>query len=190
MRALARTAQAQLTLLLACVALAWALELVDRLIFDGGLDRFGIRPRTPQGLWGIPAAPLLHGGWAHLAANTLPFVVLGWLVMLRRMRDFLLVTVVVVLVGGLGVWLIGAPNTIHIGASGLIFGYVGYVLARGYFERSIGSVLLAGVVAVVYGGALFGLLPGQPGISWEGHLAGFASGVGSGRLLTSRRPSN
>jgi len=185
-RGLVRTAETQAAILIVCVALAWSLEIVDQLVLGESLDGFGIRPRNPSALWGVLAAPLLHGGWAHLATNTLPFVVLGWLVMLRRVRDFFVVTALVLLGGGLGVWLIAAPNTVHIGASGLIFGYVGYLLARGYFERSMGSIVIALAVAALYGGALFGLLPGQPGVSWEGHLTGFASGVGSGRLLANR----
>ena len=187
MGALTRTAGRQATILFACVALAWLLEVVDRVIFGGSLDRFGIRPRNLEGLSGIFFAPLLHGGWQHLAANTLPFVVLGWLVMLRRLSDFVLVSGLVIVVGGLGVWLIGAPNSVHIGASGLIFGYLGYLLARGYFERSWGSILLAGLVAVLYGGVLWGVLPGQPGISWEGHLFGFVGGVAAARVLVRPR---
>ncbi len=185
-RGLVRTAQVQAAVLMFCLVLAWGEEIVDQLVFGESLDRFGVRPRSVPGLWGVLAAPLLHGGWAHLATNTLPFVVLGWLVMLRRVRDFFVVTALVLLGSGLGVWLIAAPNTVHIGASGVIFGYVGYLLARGYFERSVWSILIALAVAALYGGALFGLLPGQAGVSWEGHLTGFASGVGSGKLLANR----
>ena len=187
MRAALRSTERHLAILLACVALAWLIELADHLFFGQTLDRLGIRPRTLAGLWGIPMAPLLHGGWAHLMANTVPFLVLGWLVMLRRTRDFFIVTPLVIVLGGLAVWLIGAAGTVHIGASGLIFGYVGYLLARGYFERSFASILLALVVAVVYGSVLWGVLPGQRGISWEGHLAGFLAGVLAAKLMT---PSN
>jgi membrane associated rhomboid family serine protease len=123
-------------------------------------------------------------GWVHLAANTVPFVVLGWLVMLRRIGDFVVVTVLSILIGGLGVWLAGSANSIHVGASGLIFGYLGYLLARGYFERSLWAVLLGALALVLYGGVLWGVLPGQPGISWEGHLFGFVGGVAAARLLT------
>ena len=189
MGALTRTAGRQAAILVSCVALVWLLEVIDRILFAGSLDRFGIRPRNLDGLSGILFAPLLHGGWQHLAANTVPFVVLGWLVMLRRLSDFVLVSGLVIVVGGLGVWLVGAPNSVHIGASGLIFGYLGYLLARGYFERSWGSILLAGLVAVLYGGVLWGVLPGQPGVSWEGHLFGLGAGVGTGKLLANtKRP--
>ena len=174
-------------ILFALVAFAWTLELVDLLLLRGSLDALGIRPRSIDGLWGIVFAPFLHGGLRHLLANTIPFVVLGWLVMVRRTSDFFAVSVVAILLGGLGVWLFGAPRTIHIGASGLIFGYLGYLLLRGYFERSVVAILLAIFVGVLYGGALWGLLPGQRGISWEGHLFGFLGGGGAARLLSERK---
>jgi membrane associated rhomboid family serine protease len=186
MRSLRQTFEMQAGILVGFVVVIWLLELIDRLMFGGSLDCFGIRPRTLDGLWGILWAPLLHGGWAHLAANSVPFVVLGWLVLLRGLSAFTLVSLLAVVIGGLGVWLFGAAGTVHIGASGLIFGYIGYLLARGYFERSFSSLAIAIGVAVVYGSVLFGLLPGQPGTSWEGHLFGFIGGVGSGRLLSTR----
>jgi membrane associated rhomboid family serine protease len=188
MQALKHTAGTQVLILFACVAAAWSVELVDRVAFGGSLERFGIHPRDVPALWGILAAPLLHVGWVHLMANTGPFVVLGWLVMLRRTSDFLVVTVLAMLIGGLGVWLFGAANSIHIGASGLIFGYLGYLLARGYFERSLWALLLGVAAGLLYGGVLWGLLPGQRGISWEGHLFGFAGGVAAARLLVPARP--
>jgi len=188
MQALRHTAATQVLILFACVAAAWSVELVDRVAYGGSLERFGIHPRDVPGLWGILVAPLLHVGWVHLLANTGPFVVLGWLVMLRRISDFLVVTALAMLIGGLGVWLFGAPNSIHVGASGLIFGYLGYLLARGYFERSLWAVLLAVAALLLYGGVLWGVLPGQRGISWEGHLFGFVGGVAAARLLVPSSP--
>jgi len=188
MQALKHTAATQVLILFACVAAAWSVELVDRVAYSGSLERFGIHPRDVPGLWGVLVAPLLHVGWVHLLANTGPFVVLGWLVMLRRISDFLVVTALAMLIGGLGVWLFGAPNSIHVGASGLIFGYLGYLLARGYFERSLWAVLLGIAALLLYGGVLWGVLPGQRGISWEGHLFGFVGGVAAARLLVSARP--
>jgi membrane associated rhomboid family serine protease len=179
--------KAQLVILLGFVVLIWVLELIDLLLFRGALDALGVRPRTPGGLWGILFAPFLHGGLAHLLANTLPFLTLGWLVMLRRTSDFFVVTALAMLCGGFGVWLVGRPNTVHIGASSLVFGYLGYLLLRGYFERSVVSILLSIFVGVLYGGALGGLLPTQPGVSWQGHLFGFAGGVGAARALTRRK---
>ncbi len=165
------------TLLAALVAILWAIEIVDLVIFGGRLDGFGIRPRTWHGLGQVFIAPWLHVGIGHLAANTVPLVVLGWLVMLRRMRDFVVVVVASALVSGLGIWLFGGPRTIHLGASGVIFGLLGALLARAYFERSWPALALALLAGFLYGGMLWGVLPGAPGVSWLGHLFGFVGGV-------------
>jgi membrane associated rhomboid family serine protease len=186
MRAFEQAAKVQAAILFAIVLLTWVVELVDEVGYGGSLDRFGIQPRNVGALWGILAAPLLHAGWVHLASNTGPFIVLGWLVLLRGIRDFLVVTLFAVLIGGLGVWVFGAANSIHVGASGVVFGYLGYLLARGYFERSIWSVILGVIAGILYGGVLWGLLPGQRGISWEGHLFGLVGGVAAARVLVKR----
>lgn len=167
----------QLSVLGVIVLAMWFLELLDVFLLNQRLNALGVRPRTAAGLWGILFMPLLHGNLAHLAANTLPFLVLGWLVIMRRMGDFLTVTLIVMVVSGVGVWLFGAPNTVSIGASGLVFGYFGFLLLRGYFERSASSILVAVVVLILYGGMFLGVLPQRAGISWEAHLFGFAGGV-------------
>lgn len=166
----------------------WLLELADVVFFGGALDAYGIEPRSVNGLDGVVLAPLLHGGLAHLANNSVPFVVLGLLVFWGGLRSFAVTTVLSVLVSGLGVWLVGAPNTVHIGASGLVFGYFGYLLLRGYFSRSVGAILLSLLLVVVYGGALLGLLPLQTGVSWTAHLFGFLGGALSAYLLHRRGP--
>ncbi|MBE9077061.1 rhomboid family intramembrane serine protease [Romeria aff. gracilis LEGE 07310] len=176
-------AKTQATALFGFVALLWLVEIIDWVIFGGRLDRYGIRPRQLAGLWGILFAPFLHGNFEHLTANTLPLLVLGWLVMLRETGDWLVVTVLSALVGGLGTWLIGAANTSHIGASGILFGYFGFLLMRGYFERSLVAIAFSILVISLYGGIVWGVLPGQPGISWEGHLFGFIGGALAARLL-------
>jgi len=165
------------------VAFIWLLEVVDQIVFGGGLDRFGIQPRSVVGLRGIVLAPILHGGFGHLAANTGGLIVLGWFVMLRKTAHFFVVGAICAIVGGIGVWLIGASSSTHIGSSIVIFGFLGYLLLRGFFDRR--WLVMAGsvVVGLLYGGALFGLLPGQPGVSWEGHLFGFVGGVLAARLL-------
>ncbi|HTN92323.1 MAG TPA: rhomboid family intramembrane serine protease [Sorangium sp.] len=185
-RSITRELKLHAALLGGFVALLWSIEILDLVVFHGSLDALGIRPRTVPGLVGIALAPLLHGGFAHLAANTLPFVGLGWLIMLRKKRDLLLVTLVAALVGGLGVWLLGAPSSVHIGASGVIFGYFGFLLLRGWFERSALSIALSLVVGLVYGGMIWGVLPTRMGISWEGHLFGFLGGVLAARLVGGR----
>ena len=162
-------------------------EGIDQLLLGGALDQFGIAPRRLVGLRGIFLAPLLHGGFAHLAANLLPLVTFGWLVMLRRTEDIFPVTAIVVVVGGLGVWLFGRDHAIHLGASGLIFGYLGFLLLRGWFERSLGSLAFSILIGVLYGGMVWGVLPSSPYISWEAHLFGFAAGILAARLVARRR---
>ena len=168
-----------LIVLFGLVAFAWLLEIGDALIPGHWLDNQGIRPHTIAGLFGILFAPFLHGGFAHLAANTVPFLILGFLVMVRGLSTFVGVSLLIVVFGGLGVWLFGSTNTDHIGASGLIFGYIGYLLGRGYFERGFWAIVIALLVAVIYGSALWGVLPGDPRISWQGHLFGFLAGFGT-----------
>ena len=166
----------QAAILAGIVALLWLLELSDLLIFRGRLDALGIRPRTLDGLRGILFAPFLHAGFAHLLANTIPFVVLGWLVMLRSTSDFFVVALVSAAVSGLGVWLFGGPRSVHLGISGVIFGFLGYLLARGIYERRLATIVLALIALLLYGGALWGVLPLRSGVSWQGHLFGFLGG--------------
>lgn len=177
----------QLMLLGLIVLAMWLLELVDVFLLKQRLNRLGVRPRELVGLWGILFMPLLHGGIAHLAANTIPFLVLGWLVIMRRTGDFLVVTGLVMFVSGFGVWLFGAARTVSIGASGLVFGYFGFLVLRGYFERSLFAILVAVVVLVLYGGMFLGVLPQGAGVSWEAHLFGFLGGVSAAWLLARDR---
>ena len=187
MLSLVREFRSRAVLLGAFVGTIWVVELVDLLFLRGGLDYLGIRPRDTSWLWGIVLAPFLHGGLPHLIANTAPLLILGGLVLLRRRRDYVMVTVIVALAGGLGVWLVAPRNTIHLGASGVAFGYLGYLIARTWFERSLTSLAIALVAGFLYSGALLGVLPGQRGISWEGHLFGLVTGGATGALV--RRPS-
>ena len=149
----------QAAILVGIVALLWLLEAIDLLIFRGRLDALGIRPRTMAGLRGIVFAPFLHAGFGHLAANTIPFIVLGWLVMLRSTSDFFVVAVVSAVVSGLGVWLFGGPRSVHVGLSGVIFGFLGYLLARGIYERRLGSILLALIALAAVRGRVVGRAP-------------------------------
>ncbi len=164
------------------LALLWSVEIVDAIAFDEALDRHGILPRTVSGLDGILWAPLLHGGFGHLASNSAPFAVLGALVMTDGIRRWGAVTAIVALGGGALTWVF-ARSRIHIGVSGVVFGYLGYLLAKAYFTKSLRSIVIALVVGVVYGGALIvGLIP-RPGISWEGHAFGFMAGIGAAFVL-------
>ncbi|HAA31361.1 MAG TPA: rhomboid family intramembrane serine protease [Cyanobacteria bacterium UBA8553] len=185
-KALARELKTQTTILGGLVGTMWVLELVDFFVFRQALNIYGIIPRNIIGLRGILFAPFLHGSLGHLIANSIPFLILGWLVMLQETSDFFVVTAITMLVSGLGVWLFGASG-IHVGASGVIFGYLGFLLLRGYFERNFASILLSLIVGVLYGGMIWGVLPTQLGISWEGHLFGFIGGVIAARLLARRK---
>lgn len=175
-------------LLFGLLGAMWVVEILDLLPFFQ-LDRYGIHPRSTSGLLGIVTAPFLHAGIGHLMVNSLPFIVLGGTVLLSGVRVFWGVTIFVTLAGGLGVWLFAEKFSNHIGASGLIFGYLGFLLARGAFERSFSSMLIAGAMLVGYGGLLLGVLPIQTGVSWQGHLFGFPAGIGAARLMfpTGRR---
>jgi membrane associated rhomboid family serine protease len=172
-----------------CLGVLWALELTDLLVLDGSLDAFGIRPREPVGLIGVLTWPFLHGGLGHLLSNTIGLLLFGTLVMMWSRREFFTVMLVSTIVGGLGVWLVGASGSNHIGASGVCFGAFGYLLARGFYERKFGSVLLSLVIGIFFGGMLAGAVPGMsmPGISWEGHLFGLLGGVLVARRLRRKK---
>lgn len=165
--------------MLGMLAVLWGLELIDQLVLHGLLDGLGIRPRTMFGLIGVLASPLLHADLLHLASNTIGFLIFGTMVLMWSRREFLLVTLAGVLVGGLGTWLVGAGGSLHIGASGVVFAYFGYVLMRGWYERKLWSVLVSIVIGVTFGSMISGAIPGLAGfgISWEGHLFGLLGGV-------------
>jgi membrane associated rhomboid family serine protease len=174
--------------MLLLTAVLWVLEFYDQLTGQR-LDQDGIVPRTETGLEGILWAPLLHGGWAHLIANTVPFVVFGFLVLLSGRLRFVLVTAIVWAVSGFGVWLTAPDGSVTIGMSGVIFGWLTYLLVRGFFARNAGQIVLAVVLFLVWGGVLWGVLPGQEGVSWQGHLFGALAGVFAAWLVARRRPA-
>ena len=172
----------------AMVAVMWLVEVYDAV--GGDPDAEGIRPRDPDGLVGIAASPFLHGSWGHLIGNTIPFLILGMAIAIGGLGRVAAVTGIVALVGGLGTWLTAPSNSIVIGASGLIFGYATYLIARGIYTRQ-GLHLLGGVVVLaVYGTTLlFGLVP-TPGVSWQAHLFGAVGGVVAARVVgTEREPA-
>lgn len=169
-------------LLCGLVASAWILEIVDVFLF-GSLNSFGIVPRSLAGVWGIFAAPLLHSGFDHLISNTVPFFVLGSVVLMGGRRVFISASLAIILIGGAAVWMLGPAGTVHIGASLLIFGYLGFLIARGLFERSVFWVVVGVVILVFYGGMLRGVFPTDPYISWQGHLFGFIAGILAARVM-------
>jgi membrane associated rhomboid family serine protease len=157
------------------IAAMWALEIVD-LVPGTPIDRWGVRPRTVRGLFGVAFAPFLHVSFGHLIANTIPFVVLGVAIALGGVRQILEVTVIVAIVSGLGIWLFGSATTVHLGASGLVFGYLTYLVTRGVIAKNLWWILGGLVVLAFYGGLLWGLLP-TPRVSWLGHVFGAVGGV-------------
>ena len=157
-------------------AAMWIVEIVDTAL-GGDLDRHGIEPQDTDGLPGVAAAPFLHDGFGHLVGNTIPFLLLGGVIALSGLRKIVWVTVIVIVVGGLGTWLVAPPGTIHIGASGIVFGYATYLIARGIYSRRALHLGAGVVVALVYGTTLlFGLVP-TPGVSWHGHAFGAVGGI-------------
>jgi membrane associated rhomboid family serine protease len=173
-------------LMLAWVALLWLLEVVD-VLSGHALDGRGITPRVPSELIDIVPAAFLHFGFAHLASNTVPLLVLGFLAALAGLRRFLLVCALIILVDGLGVWLISPAHTNTAGASGLIFGLFGFLLVTGFVERRPLGILAGVLIAAVWGGTILtGLAPTQTGVSWQGHLLGLLAGVAAAFVLRRR----
>jgi membrane associated rhomboid family serine protease len=145
------------------------------------LARYGILPRTPAGLAGILFSPLLHGSFAHLAANSMPLLILLTLLYADHHYRPGRTLAMIWLASGFGTWLIGRGHSVHIGASSLIFGLVAYLAAAGLWVRSWRSVLVAVVVLAVFGGIFWGVLPQAGPVSWEGHLSGAAAGFWAAR---------
>ncbi len=158
------------------VAIMWVVEVIDS-VSGGDLERHGIEPHDPDALPAIAAAPFLHGSWGHLIGNTVPFLILGCAIAFSGLRRVVWVTVIVAVVAGVGVWIFAPAGTVHIGASGLVFGYATYLIFRGLFSRSIVHIAVGLVVVVVYGGTLLFSLAPRDGISWQGHLFGALGGI-------------
>ena len=172
--------------LIVIVAVMWIIELINT-IDNNALDSDGIHARDPGRLWGVLTAPFVHASFAHLISNTIPFIFMGVIIALRGVRELLLVTAIVIVVGGLGTWLIAPAHTSTIGASGVVFGYATYLLTRGLFNRSALELVTALIVAVVWGGALLASLVPHYGVSWQAHVCGALAGVLAAWVLRARR---
>ncbi len=168
----------------------WCIELYNTGI-SHTLSHWGVVPRTEIGLRGIFFWTFLHGSIAHLISNTIPLAVLSWFVLTRGIKDFVLLTLGITIIAGLMLWLMGRP-AVHVGSSGLIFGYFSFLIAMGWYERSIKSTLIAVITIVVYGGIIWGVIPQQGNVSWEGHLFGLIAGFIMAQWLVSntRRINN
>jgi membrane associated rhomboid family serine protease len=186
----ARQSVEGLSLLVGIVAIMWIVEVVNSL--DGyALDKGGgILPRDAERVWAIFTSPFLHAGWQHLIDNTIPFVFMGAIIALRGAARLALVTLIVIVVGGLGTWLIAPAGYVTVGASGVVFGYATYLFTRGVFDRSALQVFTGIVVGVVWGGALLASIVPHPGISWQAHVCGAIGGVVAAWLLAGRQTTS
>lgn len=165
--------------MIGAVVLLWILEIIDQtILFFIDLDQFGIQARELDGLPGILFAPLLHAGFAHLVSNSLPLAVLGFLILVGSggVQRLIGATAASVLGSGLFAWILTPAHTIIVGASGVVFGWLTYLIFRGVFARDWKSIIVSVIVVVVYGGVLWGVLPNQPGVSWQAHLGGAIAG--------------
>jgi membrane associated rhomboid family serine protease len=169
-------------------AVLYLIELANLGFFHGHLDNDGVRPRTFGGLEGIIWAPLLHLGWPHLLSNTLPVLLFGFLAMAAGIGPWIAVTATIWLVSGLGVWLISPGDSITVGASGLAFGWLMFLLVRGLFNRSVGQIVVALVLVFYWGSVLWGLLPGRTDISWQAHAFGALGGILCAWLVAKANP--
>ena len=168
--------------------LIWVVQIVNA--FSGErLIAFGIRPRDVEGMWGILFAPFLHADFAHLIANTTVAAILLFLVALSGTRAVVISSVMTILIGGFGVWLFGQPYSVHVGSSILIYGWLAFLVVRGFFSGAIWQIILGVILAVAYSGMLWGVLPGQYGVSWQGHLFGGIGGVVAGWMNASQARS-
>jgi membrane associated rhomboid family serine protease len=172
----------------AFIAILWGVQIANAQD-DYGLNRFGLQPRTVAGLWGVLLQPFLHESWGHLLSNTLPLAAIGWALLLSGWRVFCFVTVVVIVLGDFLTWLVAPSGQIIVGASGLVFGWLGYLLARAYFSRRFKWIVTAVALLVFFGTLLGSLLPTVDArVSWQSHLTGFIVGVFVGWFLHPRRP--
>ncbi|MGO9822271.1 MAG: rhomboid family intramembrane serine protease [Solirubrobacteraceae bacterium] len=176
-----------LALLLGIVVLMWVIEVINSLDHDGLDNGGGIYPRNVDHVWAIFTAPFLHVSYTHLIDNTIPFVFMGVIIALRGATRLALVTLIVIVVGGLGTWLVAPAGTVTVGASGVVFGYATYLFARGVFNRSVLEIAIGILVGVVWGGALLASVVPHQGISWQGHVCGAIGGVVAAWLLARPR---
>lgn len=184
MNAWDRAVRAGLIMVIA-LAVLWIVQFVnvgDQYLLE---PEFGLRPHVMGSVPDMLSAPLLHASWAHIESNSVPFLVLGFLAAFRRLRRFAIVSVIVILTSSLAWWLTGPTGGYEVGASGVIFGWMGYVLARGVFNRRLLDVMIAAGVSVLHYGT-FALLPPTPGLAWQAHLGGFMGGVACAWMLYRR----
>lgn len=173
--------------LLYFIVLLWVIEIIDFAIFRGGLNGYGAYPRTFDHWQGYLFMPFLHGDFNHLFNNTIGLAVFGALLLIRGWRDLVYATVGAFVGSSLAIWFLGPSGTTHIGASGIIFGWWSYLIARAFYEKDVKSILIATGVIFFFGTMIYGVLPGQAGISWQGHLGGAIGGVAGAWAIAGKR---
>lgn len=171
------------------LGVCWGVEVVNYADEGSLSDRYGIQAHDTNTIWHIFTAPFLHANLDHITANSVPLAIFGFLAALRGAARFLTVSLIIVVASGLGVWFLSPPGTVTVGASGLIFGYFGYLLARGFVEHRMSDIVIGLLIAVGYGTMIFGALPGQPGISWQAHMFGLIGGVLAAWLTRQHSPT-
>jgi membrane associated rhomboid family serine protease len=172
----------RVTTLIGFVAALWIIQAANWASSYAFNPTFGLIPRQASGLDGVVSMPFLHGSFEHLSANTPPLLLLGALLAATATRGLVAMNIVVVGLGGMLVWLLGS-SAIHIGASGLVFGWFGFLITRGLVDRSPVTLGASVLVGVLYGSIIWGVLPGQPGVSWEAHLFGAIAGAVAACLI-------
>jgi membrane associated rhomboid family serine protease len=181
-------ARKALWVMVSFLAILWIVQIFNaiasyQLSFD-----YGLRARDVGSLPEIFSSPFLHFSWGHIESNSGPLFIFGFLAAYRGVKKFLAVTVLIILVSGLGAWFVEPVNTVGAGASGVVLGYFGYVIVRGLFDRHLIDIVIGFVMALCFAYQFAALLPGQAGIGWEAHLFGFAGGVVGGWTFRDRRP--
>jgi membrane associated rhomboid family serine protease len=167
--------------------ICWAVFLVNNILLGGSLTNHGIVPRQVGSLPGILWSPFLHVSLQHLVANTLPLLILGLIICGRGKGEFGAACTSGIFVGGGLTWLF-ARTACHVGASGLVFTFFGYVASLAYFRRTFGSLVLSVACIVGYGGLLRGVLPTAMPVSWEGHLSGLVAGIAAAWMVSKTKP--
>jgi membrane associated rhomboid family serine protease len=166
-----------LRILFSCLAVVWVLWIVDELVNQSLRQTFTIRPRTDKGLPGVLGAPLFQPNFKAILASSWAFLVMGWFIIVQSFQTFIILTIVVWAVSNLGFWLLAPKEARFFGASGILFGYLGFLLLRGYFERSIGGIILSLFIALAFGSWLLSMLPGEKEVTWQANLLGFIGGI-------------
>jgi membrane associated rhomboid family serine protease len=184
-RKVIRTARRQIVLLGGILTVMWIIFAINNLS-GGALNQFGVLPRSSVGLRGLLLSPLIHERLDHVVANSIPFAALGWMVLLRDARHFVPVTGLAMLGSGLFAWMLGAPGSVHIGASGVLFGYLGFLILSGWYARGLLSIAISLLVIALWGGVVLGAMPGDAGVSWQSHLGGLLTGMVTARSYRTR----